>query len=329
MRDVRTILALAALVAAWMPGVVVAQTRLAVEVTNSTANGATVVGDEVTLQLYKGQKPVNSLPAKAGEDGKAVFENLPTGQDMAAVPRARHQNMAFHGQPLALSTTAKELSASVQVFDVSTDTSKLSVGTHHVMIAVRSGSLEFTEYLQLSNSFDMAVTGARRDSQDRPIVIEVKLPEGFKDLTASSYFEQQALVVTPDGFYDTMAVPPGEHQVTFSYKVGIERGTVKIVKEMTLPTSELTVFWEQGQGRLEGLGEPNDRLANAEGVPLEYYQRSDLKPGDRIAFQISGFTAKRSDPYTWIVLAAVFAAIVAVALLRLRPRPVGSGQRHA
>jgi hypothetical protein len=216
----------------------------------------------------------------------------------------------------------------VQVFDVSTDTSKLSVGTHHIMVAARGGALEFTEYMQLSNSSDKAVTGAQRDDQTRPIVIAVKLPEGFRDLTASSYFESAALVVGGDGFYDTMAVPPGEHQVTFSYKVGIEHGEVEIVKEITLPTAELTVFWEHGQGRLEGLGEPSGRLTNAEGVPLEYYQRNDLKPGARIIFQIAGFAVKRSDAYTWILLAAVFAALVVVALLRSRSRPAQTGSRR-
>lgn len=320
---------LAALWAGLTPGVVPAQSRLTVEVKNSTANGASVVGDEVTLQLYKGREPTNSLQAKVGEDGKAVFESVPAGPDMVALPRAKHQNMAFHGQPLALNSAGRELSASVQVFDVSTDTSKLSAGTHHLMVAARGGVLEFTEYMQLNNSSDKAVTGARRDAQNQPIVIEVKLPQGFQDLKASSYFESQALVVTAEGFYDTMAVPPGEHQVTFSYRIPINRGTMEIVKEITLPTAELMIFWEHGQGRLEGLGDPNGRLTNAEGAPLEYYQRSALQPGDRIAFRIAGFAVQKSDSYTWIVLAIVFAVIVVIALLRLRPRPAEAGQQHA
>jgi hypothetical protein len=237
--------------------------------------------------------------------------------------------MAFRSEPVALNPATGEFSVGVQVFDVSTDTSKLSVGVHHIMVAVRGGALEFTEYMQLKNVSDMAVTGAKRDDQDQPSVIEVKLPQGFQDLSASGYLEPEALVVTPDGFYDTMAVPPGEHHVTFSYKIGIGRGTVKIVKEITLPTAELMLFWAHGQGKLEGLGEPNDRLANADGMPMEYYRRSALKPGDRLAFQLSGFNARKSGDYTWIVLGVVFAALVAIALWRLRPKPVKSGQRRA
>ncbi len=314
---------------AWMPAAAVAQARLTVEVKNRTAGGAAVAGDEVVLQVYRGQEQIESLQAKAGADGKAVFEKVLTGPNMAAVATAKHQNMAFRSEPVALNPATGEFSVGVQVFDVSTDISKLSVGVHHIMVAVRGAALEFTEYMQLKNTSDMAITGAKRDDQNRPAVIEVKLPQGFRDLTSSGYLEPQALVVTPDGFYDTMAVPPGEHQVTFSYKVGIDRGTVKIVKDITLPTAELMLFWQRGQGKLEGLGEPNDRLANADGVPMEYYRRSALKPGDRLAFQLSGLHAKKSDSYTWIVLGVVFAALVGIALWRLRPTAVESGRRRA
>lgn len=294
------------------------QARVTVAVTNGTAKGAPVKGDEITLLLYRGQDQIETRSARAGQDGKVIFENVPVGQGMAAVARAKHQNMAFNSQPVSLASASGEVSASVQVFDVSTDTSKLSVGMHHIMIAVRSASLEFKEFMQLNNPSDMAITGSQRDDQNRPIVIAVRLPKGFRDLTVSSYLEEEAMVVTAEGFYDTLAVPPGEHQVTFSYKLEIDRGPMSVIKEITLPTSELMIFWEQGQGRLEGLGEPTGRITNTEGAPVAYYLRANAKTGDQIAFQIAGFNVKDSDSYTWIALAVVFAAIVVIALLRLR-----------
>lgn len=306
------------------------QAKLTVEVRNNTANGAPVAGDEVMLYLYRGEQQIDVRPAKAGEDGKAVFENLPTGPDLTAVARAKHRNMAFRSGPVSLDAAAGELSTSVQVFDVSNDASKLSVSMHHLMIALRGDALEFTEYLQLKNSSDMAVIGSERDAQDRPIVLKVMLPEGFRDLTETSYLEPEAIIVTREGFYDTMAVPPGEHQVGFSYQLDLARGVTKVAREITLPTSQLMVFWEHGQGVLEGLGEPSSRLTNAAGVPIEYYRRGSLKPGDTIAFQISGLNAKKtSDTSTWIVLGLVFAVIGIVALLRVLSKPTESGQRHA
>ena len=302
--------------------------KLTVDVTNHTVNGATLTGEEVTLQLYSGQEPTDLLQAKISEDGKAIFTNIPTGSGMAAVARVKHQNMIFKSPPVVLDPPGSEFSASVEVFDVSTDTSKLSIGVHHIMVAVRSTSLEFTEYMQLINSSDMAVIGSQRDDHNRPVVIRIRLPEGFKELAESSYLEPEALVVTDDGFYDTMAVPPGEHQVAFSYKIDLHRGTMKIARGITLPTTEFMVFWEQGRSKLEGLGEPNDRLVNAGGAPIEYYRRSGLKPGDEVAFQISGLAVKGSDWHTWVILAVVFVVITAIAVLRLRPVSGSRGHQH-
>ncbi len=332
MKYLRTTTALVALLLL-VPGAAGAETsaqgKVTVEVANRTTSGTPVAGDEVTLVLYEGEGSIDSRTAHVAENGRAVFEGVLTGPDRVAVARAKHQNMAFQSQPVPLDPNAGEFAALVEVFDVSTDTSKLSVGAHHIMIAARNESLAFTEYMQLSNSSDKAVTGAQRDDRNRPIVLRIGLPEGFGNLTVSNYFEEQALVVERDGFYDTMAVPPGEHHATFSYKVEVARAAMKIVKPITLPTSELMILWEQGRGRLEGLGEPSGRLVNAAGAPVEFYRRTELKPGDELVFQVSGFNGKRSDPYTWIVLAAVFAIVVVIALLRLRPGSTESGQQHA
>ncbi len=293
-------------------------TSVVVEVANGTADGATVVGDTVTLQIFQHRQMQNVLQATVGQNGEAVFANIPTGPRLSAVARVRHQNMTFQGLPITLAPSAGPQSTVVQVFDVSADRAALSVGTHHLTVAVQGSSLEVTEYIQLRNNSDKAVGGANRDAQDRPIVLEIDLPAGARDLTPLSFFEPQTLVATETGFYDTLAVPPGEHQVRFSYWIDIGRGALEIDKGITLPTSEFVVFWETGQGELTGLGEPDEQLTDAEGVPIQCYYRGDLRPGDHIVFQISGFNATTSDAETWIILVVAFGAIGVVALWRLR-----------
>lgn len=299
---------------------------LVVEVSNGTAQGTTVVGDPVVLQIFHQQQLQNSLEARVGEDGEAIFEDVPTGRHMRAIARVKHQNMTFQGRPVPLAPASSDYATFVQVFDVSSASSVLAVGTHHIMIAVRKMSFEVTEYMQLQNNSDRAVRGSKRDNEGRSIVIEVMLPEDATDLTPSGFFEPSALVTTETGFYDTLAVPPGEHQIRFSYRIGIDRPVMAIAKEISLPTSELVVFWEGGQGELTGLGEPDERLSNAQGIPVECYRRHDVRAGGQIAFQISGRDLKTSDTDKWITLAVVFALIGTVTLWRLRagstPPPV-------
>lgn len=324
MRRLRSVIVLSVLLGASAAGAaqgLASARRLVVEVNNGTPNGTTVTGDRVLVQLYRGQMPVGSFEAVVDDSGMAVFDPLPPGQDLVAVVRARHRNMAFGTQPVTLASAGGDVTARVTVFDVSTDSSSLSVGVHHVIVAMQSGSLEFTEHLQLKNSSGLAVIGSKRDSQKRPMVIEIDLPDGFRDLKALEYLEQHALVTTETGVYDTMAVPPGEHRVSFSYRVDVGRSPLAVTKRLSLPTSEVLVFWKGGQGRLEGLGEPDGRLTDDKGAPTEYYRRENLAAGDQISFQIAGLNAKSSDAYVWIVLGAVFAVVTVIAVMRLRSGP--------
>ncbi len=300
-----------------------------VEVSNGTANGTTVVGDPVLLRVFRNEQLVDSLEATVAKNGKATFDGVPTGQQIVAIPIARHQSMAFQGGRVTLAAAKGELSTVVHVFDVSSDTSALSVGTHHMTIAIRGAAIEITEYMQLRNSSDMAVRGSKRDALNRPIVTEIMLPAGATDLTPSGFLDPNALVRTETGFYDTLAVPPGEHQVRFSYRIPIDSSTVEIAKGISLPTSELIVFWEKDQGELTGLGEPDERLINAQGVPVAYFRRQDLQRGERITFEISGFDMERSETTTWFVLAVVFGVIFVIALLRLLRGPVPSASSES
>lgn len=293
---------------------------LTVEVTNGTANGASVTDDVVTVLIYEHGQLLHTLDSTVAAAGLAVFESVPTGDHTVALARAKHQDMMFNGRPVTLRPGEKEFFAPVQVFDVSDDVSNLSIGTHHLIIKARPVHLEITEYMQLKNSSDMAVTSKERDDQNRPIVLEIMLPEGFKNLRFSGYLEDDALVATEKGFYDTLAVPPGEYQVTFSYTLDVTSDSMDIVKEISLPTSSFVVFAELGQAELQGLGEAENRLIRSNGVPMEYYKQSNLAPAEKITFQITGFKVNESALATWVILAAVFGAIVVLALSRLRPK---------
>jgi hypothetical protein len=227
--------------------------------------------------------------------------------------------MMFNGQPIVLSPRDKHI-ASVQVFDVSYDKSKLSIETHHIIIKALSTFLEISEYMQLKNTSDMAVSSKEKDAENREVILEIMLPKGFQNLKSTSYFQDAALVITEQGFYDTMAVPPGEFAVNFSYILDITSSTMDIVKEISLPTSNLIVFAELGQAKLKGLGQADNKLITSSGTPMEYYKLSDLTATKEIAFQITGFNVNTSGFSTWVILSLTFGVLVVFVFLRLLRR---------
>ncbi len=293
------------------------QLILAIEVINGTTNGHPVVGDRVTVEIYEHKGLVNTLQGKVGTDGKAVFENVRAADHLIAVANVLHEGMRFSGPAVALKPGQGQVTARVDVFDVSYENSNLSVNTHHLIIKQKGSSLLLTEYIQLINTSDLAISSNDRDDQGRAIVLMIPLPKGFKNFSSSNYLVPEALGFTQEGFYDTMAVPPGDHHIIFSYTLDIKSDTVNITKGISLPTANFMLFSQSAQEGIQGLGEPDGQVVLDDGTLAGYYNRTDLPAGAEIGFEVAGLSTSAGDRASWIVLAVVFGTITILAVLRL------------
>jgi hypothetical protein len=293
-----------------------------VQVVNGTANGTAVEGDKVFLRVYRHEQLVKTLDGMADKDGRAVFHDVPCGDHAVAVASAMHLEMNFGASPVSLSAIAGEVAAEVQVFDISYDSAKLSVHTHHLMIKAQQDSFLITEYFQLENASDTAMSSKEKDGKGRPVILKIMLPKGFKNFKSSGYFDENAIVFTDDGFYDTMAIPPGEQIVTFSYTLDIPSETAAIIKKLSLPTSSVVVFAELNNAKIEGLGTPST-ATSPQGTPMEFYTLNNLAANSEIMLRITGLHKGTSGTATWMIMAGVFIAISIVAILKLR-----SGKTH-
>ena len=294
---------------------------LTVKVTNGTAQGAPVTGDPVSVRIYQNQQLTDTLQGTVDASGRAVFKNVPAGEQVFAVPSAKHNGMMFSGPAVAMSPGPGSHVGHVEVYEISEDSLQLSVGVHHFIIKAQADYLAITEYMQLVNSSDMAVTSKEKDSQGLPVVLKMLLPSGFKNLQFSDYFEAAAVVKTADGFYDTMAMPPGaNHHAVFSYTIDIDSATMEIVKNISLPTSEFMLFSQLGPQRIEGIGSPSGNMTLADGASAEYFNLSRLNAGDKINFKVTGFNVAESQRQSWIIMGVVFGVVAFLAVLRLRPK---------
>jgi hypothetical protein len=291
---------------------------LIVEVINGTEGGQNVSGDEVTLNVYRHNEFVTSVKAIADANGKAVFEDISGGGHLVATVHAMHQDMRFGGDVISLTTDAGSLSANIMVFDVLLDNSVLSSQTHHVIIKPQGEDIVFTEFVQVTNPTSYAVSSAEKDSENKPVVLRFSLPKGYSDFNSSSYFVTNALVFSEDSFYDTMAMPPGSHQMMFSYTLSAPGKLFDVTKKLSLATKSFILFSYLDDEALEGLGEPDGELVSEDGLPARYYNRSNLPAGTEISFKVSGLVTSPASRLTWFVLPIIFGVIIIIALMRTR-----------
>jgi hypothetical protein len=291
-------------------------TSLTVQVVNGTANGASVEDDKVFLQIYQHEQLQRTFDGAADKEGKAAFKEIPCGDHIVGVVGAMHRGMSFGGNTVALEHDTNDVYARVQVYDTSDDQTKLFVSAHHISLKIQQDSLLVTEYVQLENASDMAITAKDKDRKGRPIVVRMVLPKGIKNINFASYFEPQAVEMTDDGFYDTMAVPPGKNAITFSYTLDIQSASLNFVRKVMLPTSNVAVFTELNTAKIEGLDAPGTAVSR-EGMPMEFFTLNNLAPGAKIAFRITGLNKAAPESATWMILAGVFVVIAIIAGVKL------------
>ncbi|MFH1615327.1 MAG: hypothetical protein ABIG61_09625 [Planctomycetota bacterium] len=289
--------------------------ELAVQVINGTADGNAVTGDSVTLFIYEHEEFAYALSAEVDQNGMAVFADIPADDHTIAFTDVLHAAVKYQSRPVLLKREKKMYIVDINVFDVSCDRSKLFVKTHHVIIRPYGGYLSITEHMILENSGDMAVISEKKDQYNRPVVLEIFLPEGFENLGVSRYFDEQTAIVTKDGFYDTMVVLPGQFEAAFSYTLKVSLPVLRIQRKLSLPVKSFIVSAELGNARLEGLGAPQ-QISGRDGNVLDYYLLENLDGTGTITFQITGFNTRRYRISSWVISSVVFCSLSGAAICR-------------
>ena len=289
---------------------------LTVHIDNGTAGGHVEQGTPVTVNFYQDEELIRQESSETDSDGNCIIKDLPKGTDIIAMAQARHGDMAFSSSPLQLIPDKQLYELSVHVFDVDYDNSHIRIGMHHLIITKSANGIHVAEYIQLINDSDRAILSNKKDAKNRPRVIEIALPKNFKSLSFSSYFHPEAVVETPTGFCDTMAIPPGSYHAVFSYDIPVKSGSMEFEKPITLPTDKLMVFIQVPTVTVTGLGEPAGRMVLKD-APTDYYT-VDVSQGSVLKFHLEGIWVRKPQENIWIILGIVFAVVVLVAIFRLR-----------
>lgn len=302
----------------------ISETTLIVKVVNESANGTDVVGDTVTVDFYRHGEVVGHVEGLVGEDGRAVFTNAPAGTHVVAVASTKHADMAFSSHTVEVAKTDRPIYVNISAYDVSYDNSVLRIETHHMIFKTEADSLVVTEYMQFVNPTDRAVTTDEKDAEGMPKVLSMKLPAGFSDLSVTSYFVMSAIVQTEEGFYDTMAMPPGEFQAIFNYKLPITASDVAIAKPVTMPTEDFTVFSQIGSVKIVGLEVPAEEFVTGDGSTSEYFALGNVTPPEVVKFKITGFNYSKPMKDTVIPIAVIFGVLAILVIKRQlgsKPKP--------
>jgi len=301
----------------------VSQGDVVLEIVNGTPGGHSVVGDAVTLRLIRGQEILTTLRDKVNDESQVIFKNVPREEGLAGLVNCEHEGAPFYGNIIPLIPAHANVSGKITVFDVTADTSSLSIPRHHISIKQVGNILEVSEFMRLKNSAMLAVKPEVGADYNQPVVLEMFLPKGYRNFSVQSYFNLNDLVWTEEGFFDPVPVAPGDGDIQFSYVIDIRSTAMDFSKKISLPTGMTIVFLALTQAQPQGLGNAISKLKKEDDTEYDYYQAGSHQAGDIIEFQLVGFVGRKIDP-TWFVLGFVFVVVLFVVVWRVKTGKVKS-----
>jgi hypothetical protein len=253
--------------------------------------------------------------ATTDRHGRYRFEDLPTGEDRFYALDARYDGGLFPGRALSIpadTTDPPVIDSILRVWPTTANPASVSIARDDLFVGVGEGGAGVIESVVVVNATDRAYIGRGADDPSGSNAsLGFALPDGAEGAgvgIVNSDIDVPEIVAADFGFAVTIAIPPGETQMTFAYTVRGTGGSYDLSRVALYPIADYNVHvrepLEVSSNRLQDGGEVN--------VPgsgrYRKWSAEAIEPGDPIQVM----AVARGDRDAWLVAGVVGAAVIIV-----------------
>lgn len=241
-------------------------------VVSGTAGESDLFGQIVTLHRVT-SGGYNDVTTLTDDDGAFRFERIEYDPATSYGVSVRYQD-AIYGTDLDMSTGSPP-PVTLTVYEATHDDSIVSVGDASLLLAAAAASdqtLAALEIVTLVNGSDMAYVPGAGVME----LLRFGLPAGATELSLDTRLIGADFIQVDRGFALLASVPPGEHEIMFSYRFPYQAETLSLEKTYRYGAESLRILAPEEVVTIavEGLGDPESvkigerqyRVLTAEGV---------------------------------------------------------------
>jgi mono/diheme cytochrome c family protein len=255
---------------------------------NGTAGGVVPAGLEVVLHGFDGEQELLTQTTLADGEGRFAFQGLESVSGRLYYASLDYQGVTFQSEAAHL-LSDQDLDLPLTIYEPSSETGALFIERLHLLIDFPTpGVARVLQLWALTNPTDRIIA-------DPNGVLRIQVPDGavnvqFEELNPGERFTQ-----TPSGYLDTAPVPPGvgAGDVAFGFDL-LYQGRLDYEQIVDLPVEAVVVLVVPGGPALRGAGVQDMGLLDMGGVTMQAYSMEGLRPGETLAFRISGGTRAAS-----------------------------------
>jgi hypothetical protein len=205
----------------------------------------------IMLIRFGPNQDVQRFPGQTDAEGRFLFENLETGPAFTYVVGMRYNEQLHRSDPVILQgeeaveviLEVKEQSA--QEARGSAASLSLRIINHLMVIVGRGTHLEVREVVRIVNSGTAPYIDRAGHGGATGISLHLPLPQGAYNMSQVQGLQTDYVRVDPSGLSYLAPLPPGEHQLMYTYSLPWHDDLATILVERTLGTSVLDVLVEE------------------------------------------------------------------------------------
>ena len=294
-------------------------------VRNGTVGGGDISGQPVMLHRV-GVSRLEDISTITDESGAFRFDEVVYDPELRYGVSVRYQD-AIYGTDLNLSDGSPD-HVELTVYDATHDDTIVSAASASLLLASADGSDQTVgalEIIRLANRSDRTYVPGSGVME----LLRFGLPSGATDLTLDTFLIGADYVQVDRGFALLASVPPGEHEVMFSYRFPYESEQFALSKTYRYGAEKLRILAPEevvsissemlGSPEPVQIGERQYQVIEAEGlergasISLNLYGLPMTTAGQRISGSFADIRFEYAAP---VALALLMAALLVYGAVR-------------
>lgn len=270
-------------------------------VMNGTGEGGAVPSQPLTLNVYRGEEQVDSIMARADDQGRFEFGGLTTDEGYLYKITLDYQQAQYESDWIDFSNGEATQSITMTVYEPTTDVAVVRVHTAHAIIIPQDEYVVVQEYYLFMNGTARTYVGTEGKT------LQFHLPSQATDVSYDFGLMSCCVKPTPGGFDDSMALIPGTREIGFSYKVPVASASLNLKESVLYPTDSYQLLLSGDTGNINSPQLTPQESLNINGVNYRYLSGQSLSPGTELDIQLSGLAAGEASQLSllWATLGAV------------------------
>lgn len=280
-----------------------------------------VAGTTVLLAMANPTAPQpEERTTTAGEDGHFRFENVPLGADYVYLLRVAYEGGNYFQEVEFPSGATTVRAAPLELYPATRESGTI-VFPRLRMIVSSAGDrgLQVVETGAFVNSSDRAYIGP--PNSPNAATLRFGLPRGASNLQIAQGLNRETLIQLDagagDGFATLEAVPPGERQFAYLYRLPVAGDAAELDRVFPYQTATFQIFLPAG-ARLEGGGatfQDNGETTLQNNQRFRLYTAQNLAPDTRLRVRFTRLPVPGEERNPLIVPLLIFLLVLGVGLV--------------